>query len=98
VQGSLKNVDLELKSLTFKGCGSGSGESFLTYDYLVLATGLQRPWPIVPTADNHDQYVKDAEAHIAGIENAREKSVVVIGGGECHICVEHAVITITERR
>ena len=51
------------------------------YDYLVVATGLRRTWPICPEALVENGYRDDAHSYIAQIKNAR-LGVVVIGGGK----------------
>jgi len=84
VQGSLKCVKVESRSLTYDATAE-SKELTLSYDFLVMATGLHRLWPVVPKALSYEQYVADAEAHVAGIEQAEGKSVIVIGGGKYRI-------------
>ncbi|KAG9964769.1 FAD/NAD(P)-binding domain-containing protein, partial [Aureobasidium melanogenum] len=50
------------------------------YDYLLVASGLRRPSPVVPQALNRDQFIAEAKAHTKAIRDAKE-GVAVIGGG-----------------
>lgn len=52
----------------------------LTYDYLVVATGLRRVWPVVPQSLRREEYLREAGAHIAAVRTAHA-GVVVVGGG-----------------
>ena len=53
---------------------------FVPYDYLVVATGMQRAWPIVPRSLAKKNYVHDAEKHIEKLSSA--KHIAVVGGGK----------------
>ena len=62
-----------------------SGEKAVTikrvpYDYLVVATGMQRAWPIVPKSLTKEGYVRDAEKHIGKLNGAEH--IAVVGGGK----------------
>lgn len=52
----------------------------INYDYLVVASGLQRPWPVVPSAITKLQYSADAARQISNLANS-EVGIVVVGGG-----------------
>ena len=80
VQGSLQKIDLASKSLRYSDPKNGNRENRLSYDYLITATGLRRPWPVVPQAGTKDEYVKAARANIDDLSNAEH--VVVVGGGK----------------
>lgn len=51
----------------------------LEYDYLVVATGTQREWPVVPKSLCRTAYVDDASLHIDELEKAEH--ITVVGGG-----------------
>lgn len=51
-----------------------------SYDYLIAASGLRRSFPTVPQSLRRDEFLKEAEGHMAHVENARD-GVVVVGGG-----------------
>ncbi|PPQ79382.1 hypothetical protein CVT25_002652 [Psilocybe cyanescens] len=54
-----------------------------SYDYCIVATGLRRVWPTVPSALTKATYLAEATAHLERVESAsaRQHGVVVIGGG-----------------
>ncbi|KAF4542084.1 FAD binding domain containing protein [Lasiodiplodia theobromae] len=79
--GSVKAIDPDALSATFVDYDDDNKEVTLGYDYLILATGVRREWPIVPKANSFKNYVIDAQKHIAGIELAKSSTVAVIGGG-----------------
>jgi NADH dehydrogenase FAD-containing subunit len=49
------------------------------YDYLILATGVRRAWPVTPTALHREPYLQHAESFNAALGKA--KRIVVVGGG-----------------
>jgi NADH dehydrogenase FAD-containing subunit len=81
LQASLKHVDLEKKRLNVIEVTTGVNQTE-SYDYLVLATGLKREFPIAPSDLSKEQYLRAAKRHIDGIENAKGGTAVVIGGGK----------------
>lgn len=52
----------------------------ISYDILVLANGLHRPWPVVPAANTKAQYLDKGDRFAARL--AAAKSVAVVGGGK----------------
>lgn len=81
LQARLKHVDAGKQKLTLAEIANGV-DRIEGYDYLVLATGLKREFPIVPNGLHKDQYLQAAQKHIEAIEKAEGGTVVVIGGGE----------------
>ncbi|EOD50310.1 fad nad-binding domain-containing protein [Neofusicoccum parvum] len=79
--GTIKHINPEALSATFADYDDGSKDVTVEYDYLLLATGSRREWPIVPKASSFKNYVIEAQKHIAGIEVAKSSTVAVIGGG-----------------
>lgn len=79
VHGSVDAVDPETLTAQVKTHGSPQS-SEVKYDYLVAASGLRRPWPVVPQSLTRSEYLKEAQSNIDACENA-EHGVVVIGGG-----------------
>lgn len=51
----------------------------MPYDFLVVATGTQRRWPVVPEALHKTEYLQNVDSHIQRLRDA--KQVVVVGGG-----------------
>jgi NADH dehydrogenase FAD-containing subunit len=83
VQGKVIKADPASMTVTYttpNGFHGDNGAEVLHYDYLVVATGTRRPWPIVPIACTKSQYVQDAMKHIGSLERS-ERGIVVVGGG-----------------
>jgi NADPH-dependent 2,4-dienoyl-CoA reductase/sulfur reductase-like enzyme len=80
-QASLKHVDLAKKMITMTEIATGINLAE-SYDYLVLATGLKRYFPIVPSSLSQEQHLQAARKHIDAIENAQYGTAVVRGGGK----------------
>lgn len=79
IQGSAKHVDMANKRATVLEVAT-QAERHLTYDYLVVGTGLRRVWPVVPQSLLRKQYLAEAGAHIRAVGGAPD-GVVVVGGG-----------------
>ncbi|KAI0165554.1 FAD/NAD(P)-binding domain-containing protein [Xylariaceae sp. FL1272] len=79
VQGSLTHVDCENKLATIS-LGKTLKTRLEPYDFFVAGTGLRRAWPVVPQALSRDEYLTEAEAHIAKVINSTVP-VLVVGGG-----------------
>ncbi|KAI5269864.1 FAD/NAD(P)-binding domain-containing protein [Aureobasidium subglaciale] len=79
LQGSVSAIDCENKFASILGTDTKQ-QLQRQYDYLVVASGLRRKFPVVPQALDRDQFLVEAETHIEAIRNAKE-GVVVIGGG-----------------
>ena len=75
-------MDCGTKTATYTPV-DGEGEKTLRYDYLIVGTGIRRPWPVVPSATSFEGYKKDAGRYIERIEKSEER-IVVIGGGELY--------------
>ncbi|OJD40820.1 fad nad-binding domain-containing protein [Diplodia corticola] len=80
-RGRVREIRPDALSATFVDYDDDNKEVTLDYDYLLLATGSRREWPIVPKANSYRSYVIEAHKHIAGIEVAKSDTVAVIGGG-----------------
>ncbi|PYH94735.1 FAD/NAD(P)-binding domain-containing protein [Aspergillus ellipticus CBS 707.79] len=80
LKGAAVKVDPEAKSLLYVSDESeGLQQKSLDYDYLVVATGLRRPWPTVPVATTKSEYSAQAQRYIDHLQTCN--SVAVIGGG-----------------
>lgn len=78
VHGSAARLDTDAKTLGYTPSGE-EGTRELKYDYLVVASGMSRGWPIVPKSLDYESYVRDAEGHekeLSGYEK-----IVLVGGG-----------------
>lgn len=79
LRGTVQAVDPAIKSATILETSSETPRD-LSYDYLVVATGLRRVWPVVPQSRTRKQYLVESGNHIKAVEDAPE-GVVVVGGG-----------------
>ncbi|KAK3346166.1 pyridine nucleotide-disulfide oxidoreductase-like protein [Lasiosphaeria hispida] len=79
-QGSVQAVDPARKVATFVARGAGLQTEEVRYDYLVVAAGLRRVWPVVPQSLRRKQYLFEAAEHIRAVTGGRN-GVVVVGGG-----------------
>lgn len=79
IQGKATGVDPASKRATILETATQSPRD-LAYDYLVVATGLRRAWPVVPQSLYRKQYLTEAGSHISAVTDA-PAGVVVVGGG-----------------
>jgi NADH dehydrogenase FAD-containing subunit len=79
IQGKATKVYPSSKRVTILETAAQTPRN-LAYDYLVVATGLRRVWPVVPQSLHRKQYLGEAGAHISAVSGARD-GVVVVGGG-----------------
>ncbi|KAJ0122719.1 oxidoreductase [Diaporthe amygdali] len=79
IQAKATNVDPSNKRATVLETATQNPKD-LTYDYLIVATGLRRAWPVVPQSLWRKQYLLEAGAHINAVTNS-PAGVVVVGGG-----------------
>ena len=86
VHGSAAKVDCEAKEATIIiNSGQEQQHRRIQYDYLIAATGLRRTYPTVPQSLRRKNYLQEVGKHVARTEvarDAKDKGVVVIGGGE----------------
>ena len=90
VQGTASNLDTESKTLLYNS--SEEKERSLSYDFLVVATGLRRAFPVVPEALKEDPYLEDVERFVAPLRNASR--IVLVGGGQTYSGPIHAEATL----
>lgn len=79
IQGKATEVDPSSKRATVLETATQAPRD-LIYDYLVVATGLRRAWPVVPQSLYRKRYLAEAGEHIAAVSDA-PAGVVVVGGG-----------------
>lgn len=78
IQGKATSVGMASRIVTYQRPDGLMKE--IPYDYLVVATGMKRSWPIVPRALKKESFIDDVNEHVRSIGDA--KRVVVVGGGE----------------
>ncbi|BAE64560.1 unnamed protein product [Aspergillus oryzae RIB40] len=74
VQGTVISIDPTSQDLEGRS-------QHLKYDYILISSGLRRPWPIVPRSRHFRSYLSDASTFIEKIIEAEKLGVVVVGGG-----------------
>lgn len=82
LHGSASELDLETKTLSFTK-PNGSAKEQLEYDFLVVASGMSRGWPVVPKSLDYETYMKDTEGFEQELSPASR--IAVIGGGKLMI-------------
>jgi NADPH-dependent 2,4-dienoyl-CoA reductase/sulfur reductase-like enzyme len=82
---TVKHVDLAKRRIITFDAVTGR-ETLEEYDYLVLATGLTRNWPMAPNASSKNEYIEAALDYINQIENSADQTAVVLGGGMLFFC------------
>ncbi|KAF2420210.1 FAD/NAD(P)-binding domain-containing protein [Tothia fuscella] len=77
VHGSASSLDLEKKIIEYKTADSTVGH--ISYDYMVVATGMRRGAPIVPLEFDKQSFLSTVDKMSA--ELTRTRKVVIVGGG-----------------
>ncbi|KAH9486172.1 Oxidoreductase OXR1 [Psilocybe cubensis] len=87
IQGTVTSLSPSTRTAIISKASSIPGGPVETvsqsYDYCIVATGLRRVWPTVPSAHTKAGYLSEALAHLdrVGSASAKQHGVVVIGGG-----------------
>lgn len=76
----MQKLDCAAKSATYLDFTTNSQKQ-LDYDYVIVATGVRRQWPVVPQVSTHVEYVREGLKHVEAVAGAKNGVVVVIGGG-----------------
>ena len=84
VHGSVQDVNCKSKIATV--ATHEGGVSKLGYDFLVVASGLRRVWPVIPQSLKKKQYLLEVGDHIRSVANFKH-GVAVVGGGESDSCL-----------
>ncbi|EFX03678.1 pyridine nucleotide-disulfide oxidoreductase [Grosmannia clavigera kw1407] len=79
VQGSVTNIDLAAKKAMVKQANSSVPVTF-DYDFVVVASGLRRIFPVVPQSLDKDSYLAEITPHVQAVSSA-QNGVLVVGGG-----------------
>ena len=80
IQGRLNKVDPESKTAVVAEKEIQTPRE-LQYDFFIAATGLRRPWPVVPQALTRKEYLLETAKHIDSVSTATAP-VLVVGGGK----------------
>ena len=80
IHGSVASVDTAAKEARIVDAITKE-ERVESYDFLIAATGLRRPFPVQPQSQTRKAYLLEAGEQIHSVENATDGVVVVGGGG-----------------
>lgn len=80
IQGTAVDLDMVSKVLRYSVPTAESQERELDYDYLVVATGIRRGWPVVPRVLQKSEYLREVEQ--LEKELSRCSKIVLVGGGK----------------
>ncbi|KAJ5713575.1 uncharacterized protein N7483_010756 [Penicillium malachiteum] len=76
--GTVTSIDSTSQTLIYQG-SEGTSKP-LDYDYIIISSGLRRPWPVVPRCKRFTSYLSDASAFTKKIVGTKKLGVVVVGG------------------
>lgn len=79
IQGSVDKVDTATKTATVLAHATKEPLA-LSYDFMIVGSGLRRVFPVVPQSLLRKQFLLEAEEHIHAVTNAPD-GVAVVGGG-----------------
>jgi NADH dehydrogenase FAD-containing subunit len=77
LQGSATGLNAEKKTLKYS---SKSEEKSISYDYLVLGTGMRRGGPVVPQSTDKADALEESDRYEASLSKAEK--IVLVGGGK----------------
>jgi NADH dehydrogenase FAD-containing subunit len=77
LQGSGTGLNAEKKTLNYS---SKSEEKSISYDYLVLGTGMRRGGPVVPQSIDKADALEESDRYEASLSKADK--IVLVGGGK----------------
>lgn len=80
IQGSATGLDAEKKTVKYSQ-NSGEQKS-ISYDYLVLGTGMRRGGPVVPQSTDKADALEESDRYEASLSKAER--IVFVGGGKSH--------------
>ena len=77
-RGQAQSIDTSERTATFLDASNASQR--ISYDFLVIANGTRRSWPVVPKASTKELYLDGGDRQSSRLAAAR--TVAVIGGGK----------------
>ncbi|KAI3405529.2 hypothetical protein KGF56_001547 [Candida oxycetoniae] len=80
VQGKVTHLDQYRAQYVLNNVAdSGSHEGTIEFDYVILASGRDRAWPVTPRANTMSEYMEDMERICNMIRDANNSSVIGAG-------------------
>jgi NADH dehydrogenase FAD-containing subunit len=81
IQGSVKQIEAEQRIATITNTATQEMHTE-SYDYLIVASGLRRVWPVVPQSLTRKTYMFETREHIHAVKDSAD-GIVIVGGGKC---------------
>lgn len=82
VHGEATRVNIKNKVITYDPQTTETTDAGkeLLYDYLIVATGLGRTWPVAPVRSTKHEYLVDAKGYARELEQT-DGPIIIVGGG-----------------
>jgi NADPH-dependent 2,4-dienoyl-CoA reductase/sulfur reductase-like enzyme len=84
IQGSVKQIEPKERIATIQNTATHELRTE-NYDYLIVASGLRRVWPVVPQSLTKKTYTYETSEHIHAVKESSADGVVVVGGGKFRV-------------
>ncbi|KAJ5679475.1 hypothetical protein N7462_007719 [Penicillium macrosclerotiorum] len=79
VQGTALDIDTDSREVLYMN--QEGKQQALNFDYLILATGICRQWPVASGATEKSAFLEGVSKYTEDIRAAQDQGVAVIGGG-----------------
>lgn len=82
IHGEATRVNIKNKVITYDPQTTETTDAGkeLLYDYLIVATGLGRTWPVAPVRPTKHEYLVDAKGYARELEQT-DGPIIIVGGG-----------------
>ncbi|CAK7235836.1 hypothetical protein SCUCBS95973_009403 [Sporothrix curviconia] len=106
IHGSVTSVDMAGKTAVVKETAlAGGATRTLDFDFIIVAAGLRRAFPVVPQSGDRAAYLAEVGPHIESVMTAQD-GVLVVGGGavgiemaaELKLAQPHVKVTLAHSR
>ncbi|CAK7270681.1 hypothetical protein SEPCBS119000_004211 [Sporothrix epigloea] len=106
VHGSVTSVDMASKTAVIREAAvTGGATRTVDFDFIIVAAGLRRAFPVVPQSADKAAYLTEVSPHIEAVSTAQE-GVLVVGGGavgiemaaELKVAQPHVKVTLAHSR
>ncbi|CAK7208826.1 hypothetical protein SBRCBS47491_000235 [Sporothrix bragantina] len=106
VHGSVTSVDMAGKTAVIKETAlAGGATRTVDFDFIIVAAGLRRAFPVVPQSGDKAAYLAEVSPHIESVVTAKD-GVLVVGGGavgiemaaELKLAQPHVKVTLAHSR
>ncbi|ERT03036.1 apoptosis-inducing factor (AIF)-like mitochondrion-associated inducer of death 1 [Sporothrix schenckii 1099-18] len=106
IHGSVTSVEMASKTATIAAAAAAGGAtSTVSFDFIIVAAGLRRAFPVVPQSPDKASYLAEVNPHIEAVSTAQD-GVLVVGGGavgiemaaELKLAQPHVKVTLAHSR